>query len=82
MIPLILISIVEAVIYFLRYRASHKGGAAAEAMTTFAICALRVCFVYYGIKAFYSDLPLIVIILAYGTPAALATAVSRKIADR
>lgn len=77
MIWLALIGVVEAVVYQARYRSAVLGGPFTAAWWTFATQAMRVVWLSLGVSAFLAGADLVLVIAAYGFPAAIAVGVMR-----
>lgn len=77
MIWLALIGVVEAVVYQARYRSAVVGGPFTAAWWTLATQALRVVWLALGVSAFLAGADLVLVIAAYGFPAAIAVGVMR-----
>lgn len=77
MIWLALIAVVEAVVYQSRYRSEVLGGPFTAAWWTFATQALRVVWLALGVSAFLAGADLVLVIAAYGFPAAVTVGVMR-----
>jgi hypothetical protein len=77
MIWLALIGMVEAVVYQARYRSAVLGGPFAAAWCTFAIQALRVVWLAIGVGELMHGSDLVLVIAAYGFPAAVTVGVMR-----
>ena len=82
MIWLSLIAVVEAVVYQSRYRSAVVGGPFTAAWWTFATQALRVVWLATGVGELMHGSDLVLVIAAYGFPAAVAVGVMRAIETR
>jgi hypothetical protein len=67
------IGVSEAVAYHYRYSRASTDQAIAAAVSTIAVCGLRVAFVYVGASAVLADALLIAAAGLYVLPAAAAT---------
>lgn len=79
MIYLALIAVVEAVVLQARYRSAVVGGPFAAAWWTFATCAVRVLWLALGVSAFLAGSDVVLVIAAYGFPAAATVGVMRAV---
>ena len=77
MIWLALIAVVEAVVLQARYRSAVVGGPFVAAWWTFATQALRVAWLAIGVGELMHGADLVLVIAAYGFPAAFAVGVMR-----
>lgn len=77
MIFLALIAVVEAVVLQARYRSAVVGGPFTAAWWTFATQALRVVWLAVGVGELMHGADLVLVIAAYGFPAAVAVGVMR-----
>lgn len=77
MIWLAIIGVVEAVVYQARYRSAVLGGPFAAAWWTFATQALRVVWLAIGVGELMHGSDLVLVIAAYGFPAAVTVGVMR-----
>ena len=77
MIWLALIAVIEAVVYQARYRSAVLGGPFTAAWWTFATQALRVVWLAIGVGELMHGSDLVLVIAAYGFPAAAAVGVMR-----
>ena len=77
MIWLALIGVVEAVVYQSRYRSAVVGGPFAAAWWTLCTQALRVAWLAIGVGELMRGADPVLVIAAYGFPAAAAVGVMR-----
>ena len=82
MIYLALIAVIEAVVYQARYRSAVLGGPFTAAWWTLATQALRVVWLAIGVGELMRGADLVLVIAAYGFPAAATVGVMRSIEQR
>lgn len=82
MISLALIAVVEAIVLQARYRSAVVGGPFVAAWWTFATQALRVVWLSLGVSAFLAGSDVVLVIAAYGFPAAATVGVMRAMEEK
>ena len=82
MIWLAVISVVEAVVYQARYRSAVLGGPFTAAWWTLATQALRVVWLAVGVGELMHGSDPVLVIAAYGFPAAVTVGVMRAMETR
>lgn len=82
MIWLALIAVVEAIVYQARYRSAVLGGPFVAAWWTLLTQTLRVAWLAIGVGELMHGADLVLVIAAYGFPAAIAVGVMRAMEHR